>query len=374
MSNSSMDKPCLFPFVHANIRTKNNKMIAPCWRSDENLGSLEKESLSDIWNNDAYDYLRKQFMYGKLPDGCSRCNKLWENPETRHLSLRAQYEEKFGKYYDDIIERWDNDQEQVLRSIEIRTGAVCNYSCLHCSGEFSTQWRNKVKKHPELIPFQKEYDYPVQTFTSSMIPDIVALSKDLDEIRITGGEPLVDRVLYELLEVLDGDVDILIVSNLSTLRFEKWNAIELFKKFRSVDIRVSLDGDRQTYDYFRAGGNIQNVEANMKEVLDAGVKLSCVTAVNTLNVTRLDNIINICNEHGIDHHTIFVDARPSYLDIRNIPFKNEIEINDEKVYKFMHSQPALVGEWERLEDYCNLMDKINGTNKDDTFPELFRRR
>jgi len=368
-----MHKPCLFPFVHANIRTKNNKMIAPCWRSDENLGSLKVDALSNIWNNDAYENLRNKFMNNELPDGCSRCNKLWENEETRHLSLRAQYEEKFGKYYKDIKERYELGLPQKLRSLEIRTGAVCNYSCLHCSGEFSTQWRLKVKKHPELIPFQKDYNYDVQTFTEDMIDDVCEFEDDLDEIRITGGEPLIDPILYQLLEKLNGDVNLLIVSNLSTLKFEKWDALELFKKFKSVDIRVSLDGDRQTYNYFRAGGNIDNVESNMAKVLEAGVNLSCVTAVNALNITRLDNIINICNDYGIDHHFIFVDQRPAYLDIRNIPFKNDIEVSIPKVYEFMHSSPALIGEWERLENYTDVMDKINGTDKYTTFPELFGR-
>jgi len=361
-----IEKPCRFPFVHANIRHKDNKMVSACWRSDENLGSLETHSLIEIWNGDKFKQMRQTFLNGEWPKGCNRCKELWDNPDTRHLSLRKRMEPK--------LSRWDGDNIK-LRWLEIRLSAICNFWCLHCGGTHSTMWRQKLNQHEMLNDFVETSDDAVETFTENMIPDLIEVSENLHEIIITGGEPLIDPMLDKILKAIPEknakNIWITITTNLSRLDNVH---LELFKKFKKVTITVSIDGDRETFDHFRLGGNIKIIEQNITKLQKNNVDVRCVTTLNILTITRLENIKQLCRDHNIEFKMIFVQNRPKWLDVRNIPFKDELNIPDQTAKNFMHSKPAEIGQWEKLVRAMETFKSVNGTDYQAVWPELFARK
>lgn len=380
MSNS--DKFfCYFPFVHANIRANKNRQVAPCWRSDEILGNLDDNTLEEIWNGDAYKALRQKFLNGEKPEGCSRCWKLEENNETKDLSLRSWYLKHYAKYADNI----DNPK---LKSIELRFSNLCNYSCLHCDTKHSSTWNNKAKKHSELADWQKVNHNNPQIIWPNEIPAIIDSLNDVDEIRVTGGEPLTDPTFYSFLEQipleLAKNIELLVVTNLSKLN----DALELFNKFKEVKLRVSVDADEETYSYFRSGGNIEIIKQNIALAQKhKNVTLSGVCAVNLLNITRLSNIYDFYNRHNIFFKVMFVQDRPTYLDIRNLPQSlkdktnkeleqlqktvNEFQVEEiQRVIDYMNSREPDNTAWNDLLVYTSAVDKVNNTSFANTYPEL----
>ena len=373
---------CYFPFVHANIRANKNRQVAPCWRSDEILGNLDDNTLEEIWHGAAYKELREKFLRGEKPEGCARCWKLEENNETKNLSLRSWYLEHYAKYADNI----KNPQ---LKSIELRFSNLCNYSCLHCGSQHSTTWNNKLKKHGEIKGFQSINPRNPRIITESEVDSMIPLFATVDEIRITGGEPLTDPVFYYFLESVPVEVakniELLIVSNLSTLKYEEKDAIALFEKFKEVKLRASVDADEHTFNYFRSGGNIETVKENISRIQSYknNVSISGVCAVNILNITRLDNIIKFHEQRNMYFKVMFVQERPHYLDIRNLPqsFKNKInaqiynynEHNTkemQRVLDFMNSSTGELKHFNALKIYLNHIDKMNGTNFLNTYKEF----
>ena len=382
MSNSNKFF-CYFPFVHANIRANKNRQVAPCWRSDEILGNLDDNTLEEIWNGDAYKELRQKFLDGEKPEGCARCWKLEENNETKNLSLRSWYLEHYAKYADNII----NPQ---LKSIELRFSNLCNYSCLHCGSQHSTTWNNKLKKYKGLEQFQKVNNRDPRIITEAEIDSMIPLFATVDEIRITGGEPLTDPVFYYFLEKVPSDIakniELLIVSNLSTLKYEEKDAISLFEKFKEVKLRASVDADEETYGYFRSGGNIETVKENIKRIqsYNNNVSISGVCAINMLNITRLANIVKFHEDRDMFFKVMFVQERPHHLDIRNLPQKIKDDINTidtstfnnhnqkevQRVLDFMNSSTGNDQYWKNLKEYIYHIDKLNDTNFLNTYKEF----
>lgn len=378
---------CYFPFVHANIRANQTRKVAPCWRSDETLGNLDDSTLEEIWNGNEYKVLRQKFLNGEKPAGCARCWKLEENNETKNLSLRSWYLKNYAHYYDDIMKDPLNPD---LKSIELRFSNLCNYSCLHCSSQHSTTWNNKLKKYSGIEKFQKVNNQNPRIITEKEIDSMIPLFSTVDEIRITGGEPLTDPVFYYFLnrvpEEIARHIELLIVSNLSTLKYEENDAIPLFKKFKEVKLRVSIDADEETYSYFRSGGNIEIVKENIKRIqsYNNNISISGVCAVNILNITRLRNIVKFHEDRNMFFKVMFVQERPHYLDIRNIPDKLKREIskidlsefnehNQEeltRVLNFMNSNIGKPEHWNDLKEYLCHIDQLNNTNFLNTYKEF----
>lgn len=374
---------CYFPFVHANIRANKNRQVAPCWRSDEILGNLDDSTLEEIWNGEAYAQLRQKFLNGEKPEGCARCWKLEENNETKNLSLRSWYLEHYAKYADNI----KNPQ---LKSIELRFSNLCNYSCLHCGSQHSTSWNNKLKKYKGLEKFQSTNDRNPRIITQEEVDSMIPLFATVDEIRITGGEPLTDPVFYYFLESVPVEVatniELLIVSNLSTLKYEEKDAMPLFEKFKEVKLRASVDADEETYSYFRSGGDIETVKENITRIqsYNNNVSISGVCAVNVLNITRLENIVKFHEERNMFFKVMFVQERPHHLDIRNLPETikqtiNKIDITKfnshnqkevQRVLDFMNSSEASKTYWNDLKEYLTHIDKLNNTNFLNTYKEF----
>jgi molybdenum cofactor biosynthesis enzyme MoaA len=378
-----MDFFCYFPFVHANIRANKNRQVAPCWRSDEILGSLDKNTLEEIWNGEKYKALRQKFLNGEKPAGCARCWKLEENNETKNLSLRSWYLEHYAKYASNV----DNPQ---LKSIELRFSNLCNYSCLHCSSLHSTTWNNKLKKYNGFEKFQKTNNRDPRIITEQELDNMIPLFSTVDEIRITGGEPLTDPVFYYFLEQVPKsiakNIELLIVSNLSTLKYEEKDAIPLFEKFKEVKLRVSIDADEDTYFYFRSGGDIETVKKNIKRIqtYQNNISISGVCAVNSLNITRLEKIVQFHEDRDMFFKVMFVQERPHYLDIRNIPQKLKDEVNKiylkkfnqhnqqeiQRVLDFMNSSIGDAKHWQDLKEYISHIDKMNNTDFLDAYVEM----
>lgn len=374
---------CYFPFVHANIRANNNRQVAPCWRSDEILGDLNKNTLEEIWNGDAYKALRQKFLKGEKPEGCSRCWKLEENNETKDLSLRSWYLKHYAKYEDNI----KNPQ---LKSIELRFSNLCNYSCLHCDSSHSTTWNNKIKEYKGLEKFHKINVNNPRIITEEELDNILPLLITVDEVRITGGEPLTDPIFYYFLEQVPKSIakkiELLIVSNLSTLKYEEKDVIPLFEKFKEVKLRVSIDADEDTYFYFRSGGDIEIVKQNIERIqtYQKNISISGVCAVHILNITRLENIVKFHEDRNMFFKVMFVQERPHYLDIRNIPQTlkdsvNKIDLSKfnehnqqevQRVLNFMNSSKDDIKHWQDLKEYISHIDKMNNTDFVNTYHEM----
>ena len=393
---------CTFPFSHLNIKQKGK--VSACWRYPQPIGEYDKQSLKEIWNDEEIKKLRKQFLNNERPSGCKSCWDLEDSgsQSTRHIAEDMDWyiEEDQARQITNEDFTIDNDK---LKCIELRFENVCNLMCRHCSPEFSSQWEKAVKTDNDLYEGSK-HNIGSRAFSNTRLPpdiiDEVATFDGLTHIMIAGGEPLYHNKHYKFLQDLQPrakDITLDYNSNLTLLEYKGKSIIDLWKNFKEVSIRVSLDGDRHCYNYVRAKGDIDKVEENVaklqKELKNLWMTMTCT--VSNYNITRLDKIFDYFLSLNSSVHTSLVQY-PEPLNPKCLPNKLKEEITEtfnsyykqkqasdirEKdlsrikhygynVINYMNSEDRFNKDWDKFVAYTKTQDKFHNTNVLDIYPEF----
>lgn len=388
---------CPMPFIHLNI--KPDEAVTACWRCHAVLGKYNEESLSDIWNGQKWQEFRQQHLDGKRPEGCKSC---WEMEDagvesTRQVMLRETAAS--GMQLSDVYSL----TPPAPQDIEIRFGNLCNLQCRHCSQKFSSQWMNTIKANPELQNTMREIDGLPKTLSVNELPDNTAdelreMAPNLRMIRITGGEPLMHPMHYDMLDAFSGYEQNIVLdynSNLHYLGMKGKKISDYWKKFKNVTCRVSIDADESNYNYIRYKGNIDKLKYNwsilqseLKEEIERSTfNLYATCTVSVLNAVRIKEVYKLFQELGSKFHISFVQY-PRVLDICELPqnIKDNIksqcqEIIDngaddydirsmKKIIKWLDKKPNLNNFDEQFVTWMKAQDKINGDCLFDYYTEF----
>ncbi len=155
-----------------------------------------------------------------------------------------------------------------IRFLDIRFGNHCNLRCRMCypgaCSNLIPEMRVIDRKPDGFKHLEQVSWYRNKHFWKQLIPEIQLL----DKLHIAGGEPLiipeVTTFLSDLCErELAKNIDLSFNTNLTVLNDSH---IELFKKFKSVSLQVSLDGIGKVNDFIRYPSDFTVVESNLKRV------------------------------------------------------------------------------------------------------------
>ena len=112
---------------------------------------------------------------------------------------------------------------------------------------------------------------------------------------ITGGDPILHPNFWDLLEKLhEKNIHYSILGNPFHL------TPEVCKRLKDLSCRqyqLSLDGLRETHDYFRKPGSFDITLEKIKVLQDAGVRASIMTTVSKTNISEITGIIDTAVEH-----------------------------------------------------------------------------
>ena len=158
---------------------------------------------------------RRQMQCGERPKGCEYCWKV-EDIGRDNISDRVYK----SVIYDDkalaVAHERDHQMDVNLKTLEIAFDRTCQLACSYCNPAFSTTWVKDIKKngsYEDLISDgRNHFTHPhdssqLYTFNETN-PYIEAFFKwwesdlhyTLDELRITGGEPMMSGHLWKLLD------------------------------------------------------------------------------------------------------------------------------------------------------------------------------
>ena len=304
------------PFTHENIKQEGK--VSACWRYPDRIGDYRKSTLKQIWNDTPLKKLREDLLNDKKPEGCRSC---WDLEDSGSTSTRQQCQQTWDWVTEEHVRKHIAPDYsyplQQLRSVEIRFDNICNLMCRHCSPDYSSKWEVAVKKDKLLMDKMVEYgtyrkDAKHVKLNADMIDEIsVNLAPHLKEIMIAGGEPLYHDKHYQFLENLQPHAKNIRLSyntNLNTLEYKGKSILDLWKNFKKLWIRISIDGEPNTYEYVRAAGNLKKVEENIK-ILNASLPnadISATCTVNLYNITRLVDVIEYYTNLDVYFHTSLV--------------------------------------------------------------------
>ena len=240
--------------------------------NDNNIMRADTHAINDVRNAPLLKEVRKDMLDGKRHSMCVRCND--EDDAKMASRRRNAIREYYNKYNYDYWQAESStmpdgtlvtDKSPVLEW-DIRLGNLCNLRCRMCHPSESTQWYDEwfdtmfkgFKTDFTRLEFEKTKG------KAKLINDIYSWNdtphffNQFDEtaynsrkIYFSGGEPTLVENMYTMLQKLIDDgvaKDMELEYNINLTNIPR-RAIELWHKFKSVQIGGSIDGIGKTNNY-----------------------------------------------------------------------------------------------------------------------------
>lgn len=381
---------------------------------------------------------RKQMLEGKQPKECNYCWNI-ENLGKDHLSDRHYKSSEYwsAEYIDTILQ--DPLSEKFLPTyLEVSFSNVCNLNCMYCSPQISSKWQDDIRrngpydlgdfKHADLgwldrqgmTPIPEREDNPYVNAFWKIWPE---LSQNLRVFRITGGEPLMSKHTWRILEYIqqnpNPNMELLINTNLCVQDKLIDRLIEIGKdlieneKVKRFEIYTSIESTHEQAEYIRPGLDYEKFIKNLMRVttempmIKWRSKVVIMATFNLLSIPKFRLLLDWLLEYRLifsakDWKNIWLDisylrypswqtvslANKEMLDI----LKNDLDymkendqdnighwgFQDTEIEKFERMYEHAVSssknvpaiEYTRFYNFYREHDKRKGFNFVETFPEL----
>lgn len=319
-----------------------------------------KDNYTAIHNTKHKKKMRKMMQEGERPQECEYCWKV-EDIGRDNISDRVYKTEIFSDKDVQATADMPWDEDVTLRTLEIAFDRACNFACSYCNPAFSSTWVKDIKENGPYMNIQSdgrghfidtapwagratkhEEDNPyIQAFWKWWEN---GLADNLEEIRITGGEPMMHKSVWKLFEWFRENprntMRFAINSNLvpeSERQFSK--LINESFHVQNFEIYTSAECAGPQNEYTRDGFKYDVWRNNVIRVLkESNVKkLHCMMTINSLCLESItdfmDDMIELRKEYGQRAPTMTLNILrfPSFQSAAILPvelkdkFKNRIE-------------------------------------------------
>ena len=272
---------------------------------------------------------RKDMLEGGRPPECDYCWNVEDNSDRfsdRILKSRSDWSYPHLQY----IKKMNPQQNFNPKYVEVAFSNACNFKCSYCGPSFSSAWMEETNKfggYPTLdnfnsieymtnedkmpIPHREENPY-VEAFWKWW-PDMY---RELHTFRITGGEPLLSKDTWKVMDYIinqkepNKELCLSINSNLGVpdtlvdafiTRIQKIEEKDAVKEFT---IFTSCDAWGSQAEYIRNGLEFNRFWDNVNKILTecSRVNLTFMSTYNALSVPSymrlIDGIYQLKSEYG----------------------------------------------------------------------------
>lgn len=217
--------------------------------SGKSLGNLNNKSLEDILYGEELTSVRNDILTKGYSDYCTNC---MESEDKSGKSLREQFKTDLTQV---------DTTAFIPRNIDIRWRNTCQLRCGYCNSEWSSafaRWEGRTER-VSIVDWQRD------------VLDYIARDKKSIEVaNFLGGEPFLLKENIELLDYIDPEINISLVTNLSV---EDIETFPLYKKLieRKTAWLVSLEATGNKFEYIRRNAkwkttknNYENLNVNLE--------------------------------------------------------------------------------------------------------------
>ncbi len=316
LDKSIGDNFCYAPWTNIHINTQGT--FKTCCAGESYIADLQVTPIQEILNSKLLLDIKDKIVNNQYHSNCSQCvrqEKMTSNSERR--------------WYDDISQTKTipikSIEENHLQNLDIRWSNTCNLSCVYCGAEASSQWAAHKK-----IPIER-LDYS-NTFLG-IIEYIDSNRLTLKNLGLLGGEPLLQKENEQLLDVIDADVNINLITNL-TVPLENNKIFKKLLEKNRVVWDISFDTVEEKFDYVRHGATWNQILKNIKFLQDA-IKDKPNHIIGTAAVYSVYNALNLSSLHQYFLENNLPTIRwnelhfPNQLSVVNLPEKFRLIAADE---------------------------------------------
>lgn len=348
MQEKKYPKFCILPWMHLFVSTTGT--LRPCCVSKEfdHRYKIQKEGIREFWNSTHMRELRLAMLNGEEPKVCSVCwdKEVAGDNYSKRLGELSIFKNKID--VDKLIEHTDSEGrvDDNIVSYDLRLGNLCNLKCVMCNPNSSSKWledKEIIGKY-ENTGFSK-YSIPHLKWPTSdeLWNHIYKNYSNIQLMHFAGGEPLLHKKHYELLEFLveTGQSKHIFLKYNSNITVIPDRTYELWSKFKRVDIWSSIDGLGELNDYIRYPSKWSEI-LNSLECLDnthENVNVRINTTISALNVEYVPDLYNFIinqnykkigkgNWYEGTHISPDLVYDPIFLSVKILPSKIKQRITD----------------------------------------------
>jgi organic radical activating enzyme len=349
---------CLAKWSQVTLHLQNGHNHS-CHHPNTHLVPLEEiaRDPSALHNTNFKKLARKEMMTGSRPEECHYCWNVEDNtPQDR--------DDVFSDRILKTSEPWSLAlKDRVLELgytgninpsyLEVSFSHGCNFKCAYCSPHISSKWMEEIKQYGHYptsrryndlshiesqgkIPIPEREDNPYVDAFWTWWPN---LYPSLHTFRITGGEPLMTKHTFRVLDyIIDNPnpkMELAINSNcvvedkLFARFIEKVKIIEETRAVRSVTLYTSCEAYGEKAEYIRNGLDydkwIENCSRYLKEVPTAHfVIMSTYNALSITSYTEfLKDVLLLKLRYENEYRNVRIDIpyldHPKWMNVGILP-------------------------------------------------------
>jgi len=340
-----------------------------------------KKNPTALHNSEFKKEQRKMMLEGVRPSECDYCWRVEDTPGN-HYSDRVykSADNTWARpYINDIVSKpWDDNVDPSY--VEVSFGNVCNFKCSYCAPHISSQWMEEIERHGpyptthnfnNLTWIKQQNQMPIPNNQENPYVDAFwawfpTMYKELKYFRITGGEPLLNKNTFKVLDYIianpNPDLEVAINTNMNPPEelfdkfLEKLKIIFNEKKVKQIKLFTSAEAHGKQSEYIRHGMDynlwLKNIHRVYEEI--PGFQFTIMSTYNLLSVTSyipfLQDVLDIKKKYGTTEYN------PLLLDIPYLryPEHQTIFLFDEEQLDMMKEQVTFMyenlesKEWELL--------------------------
>jgi hypothetical protein len=312
---------CLAKWTQVTVHLQNGHTHSCHHPKTHKVSLTEIKRNPSALHNTRYKKMRRKKMLvdNKRPEECGYCWNVEDNSD-RYSDRTFKSSETWSlPHYEEIKNsNWRDDFNP--KYVEVSFSNACNFKCSYCGPAFSSTWMEEIDKHggyptttgfndPEgliaedKVPIPHREPNPYVEAFWKWWPD---LYNDLHTFRITGGEPLLSKDTFGILDYIiehpnpNKNLGLSINSNLGgppqliDKFLEKMKRIEDEERVKEFIIFTSVDTWGKHAEYVRNGLDFNYFWDNCNKVLSTlkRCNLTFMSTYNALSVPNYDKLID----------------------------------------------------------------------------------
>ena len=259
---------------------------------------------------------RKMMLEGVRPSECEYCWKVEDGTNNYSDRLYKSANTWAFPFINDIASKpWDDNVDPSY--VEVSFGNVCNFKCSYCAPHISSQWMEEVErfgpyptidsfnnldwiKHQKKMPIPNKDENPYVDAFWEWWPTMYT---KLQHFRITGGEPLLNKNTFKVLDYIienpNTNLEVSINTNMNPpveifeLFMEKVKIITSQKKLKDFHLYTSAEAYGKQAEYIRFGMDYDKWLFNLHRIYKEipGIHCSIMSTYNLLSIHSYDKFL-----------------------------------------------------------------------------------
>ena len=382
-------KSCIAPFINLTVDPEGNTSPCPylgggAWKFDK-----QRELLS-VWKSEKFEELRQSHLKGEQNKLCQRC---WNEEKIDKTSARQRLLEDNKNNLDNIF--FSIKSKEYLKGptvLTMKNGNLCNLKCRTCGPKDSSGWITEaseyIKKYPnDLSMTWFDYESYKKNWNDQQMENFKVFNKNIKRVEHYGGEPFYNPRVYEHTSMLvennlSADIVIYFNTNGTHVPSDKW--LKLFKKFKKVEINLSIDGINEQFEYIRYPAEWTQIETITswcsQNKNNINLIWGIITTVSNLNVYYLPEILDQTDKWNKSNVFLNLLENPQFYCVKNLSTKLKTAIQDKfnkskhkdrlkEVCSFMIDQEANLDAYNQFKLWTERIDQYRKQNYSEIFPE-----